>query len=76
MTGTENGTNNMVMPVQPMYGAGYGGNGDMQLGMANGFNGVNNAVFGAQTAISQQMTTNKKRRARDIYTGSSSFARK
>lgn len=146
MTGTENGTNNMVMPVQPMYGAGYGGNqngfglggdwawillllvlgggwggfggfgmggammgagmmgmdmlypwlnnsqnindgfrdaqlhdsvtsvrdgisalstqlcnccGDMQLGMANGFNGVNNAVFGAQTAISQQMTTNE-----------------
>ena len=29
--------------------------GDMQLGMANGFNGVNSAIFGAQTAISQQM---------------------
>lgn len=29
--------------------------GDMQLGMANGFNAVNNAIFGAQTAISQQM---------------------
>lgn len=29
--------------------------GDMQLGIANGFNGVNNAIFGAQTAISQQM---------------------
>jgi hypothetical protein len=145
MTSTENGTNNMVMPVQPMYGGGYGGNsgfgfggdwawillllvlgggwggfggfgmggammgagmmgmdflypwlnnsqnindgfrdaqlhdsvtsvrdgisalstqlcnccGDMQLGMANGFNGVNNAVFGAQTALSQQMNANE-----------------
>lgn len=29
--------------------------GDMQLGMANGFNGVNSAIFGAQTAIAQQM---------------------
>lgn len=29
--------------------------GDMQLGMANGFNGVNNAIFGAQTALAQQM---------------------
>jgi hypothetical protein len=148
MVGTEgNGTNNMVMPVQPMYGSGYGGNqgfgfggdwawillllvlgggwggfggfgmggammgagmmgmdgfglypwlnnsqnindgfrdaqlhdsvtsvrdgisalstqlcnccGDMQLGMANGFNGVNNAVFGAQSAITQQMAANE-----------------
>lgn len=33
--------------------------GDMQLGMANGFNGVNNAVFGAQTAIAQQLNTNE-----------------
>ncbi len=29
--------------------------GDMQLGMANGFNVVNNAIFGAQTALAQQM---------------------
>ena len=33
--------------------------GDIQLGMANGFNGVNNSVFGAQTAISQQLNTNQ-----------------
>lgn len=44
--------------------------GDMQLGMANGFagvqqslcngfNGVNNSVFGAQTAISQQLNANQ-----------------
>ena len=33
--------------------------GDMQLGMANGFNGVNNAVFGAQTAIAQQLNANE-----------------
>lgn len=32
---------------------------DMQLGMSNGFNGVNNSIFGAQTAISQQMTANE-----------------
>jgi len=142
---SENATNNMVMPVAPMYGGGYGGNGgfgfggdwawillllvlgggwggfggfgmggammgagmmgmdfiypwlnnsqnindgfrdaqlhdsvtsvrdgisslstqlcnccgDMQLGMANGFNGVNNSVFGAQTALSQQLYSNE-----------------
>jgi hypothetical protein len=33
--------------------------GDMQLGMANGFNGVNNSIFGAQTALSQQLNTNE-----------------
>ena len=33
--------------------------GDMQLGMANGFNGVNNSIFGAQTAISQQLNSNE-----------------
>lgn len=33
--------------------------GNMQLAMANGFNGVNNSVFGAQTAISQQMNANE-----------------
>lgn len=33
--------------------------GDMQLGLANGFNGVNNSIFGAQTAISQQLNTNE-----------------
>lgn len=33
--------------------------GDIQLGMANGFNGVNNSVFGAQTAISQQLNSNQ-----------------
>ena len=29
------------------------------LAMCNGFNGVNNAIFGAQTAIGQQMTANE-----------------
>lgn len=147
MTGTENGTNNMVMPVQPMNG-GYGGNqgfgfggdwawillllvlgggwggfggfgmggmmgagmmggmfgmdylypwlnnsehisdgfrdaqlhdsvtsvrdgisalstqlcnccGDMQMGMAQGFNGVERSISGAQSAISQQMAANE-----------------
>ena len=29
------------------------------LGMCQGFNGVNNAVFGAQTAISQQLNSNE-----------------
>ncbi len=29
------------------------------LGMCNGFNGVNNSIFGAQTAISQQMNANE-----------------
>lgn len=33
--------------------------GDMQLGMANGFNGVNNSIFGAQAALSQQLNTNE-----------------
>ena len=33
--------------------------GDMQLGMANGFNSVNNSIFGAQAAISQQLNTNQ-----------------
>ena len=33
--------------------------GDMQLGLANGFNGVNNSIFGAQTAISQQLNNNE-----------------
>lgn len=33
--------------------------GDMQLGLANGFNGVNNSIFGAQTAIAQQLNTNE-----------------
>ena len=33
--------------------------GDMQLGMSNGFNGVNNSIFGAQTALSQQLNTNE-----------------
>lgn len=32
---------------------------DMQLGMSNGFNGVNNSIFGAQTALSQQLNTNE-----------------
>ena len=145
---SENATNNMVMPVAPMYGGGYGGNGgfgfggdwawillllvlgggwggfggfgmggammgagmmgmdmgfglypwlnnsqnindgfrdaqlhdsvtsirdgisnlstqlcnccgDMQLGMANGFNSVNNSVFGAQSSLSQQLNANE-----------------
>ena len=33
--------------------------GDMRYDMSNGFNGVNNSVFGAQTAISQQMNANE-----------------
>ena len=33
--------------------------GDIQLGLANGFNGVNNSIFGAQTAISQQLNNNE-----------------
>lgn len=33
--------------------------GDMQLGIANGFNGVNNSIFGAQTALSQQLNNNE-----------------
>lgn len=35
------------------------GFGNVQLGLANGFNGVNNSIFGAQTAISQQMSANE-----------------
>lgn len=33
--------------------------GDMQLSMANGFNGVNNSIFNAQSNISQQLNTNE-----------------
>ena len=33
--------------------------GDMRYDLANGFNGVNNSIFGAQTAISQQLNTNE-----------------
>lgn len=33
--------------------------GDMQLGLANGFNSVNNSIFGAQSALSQQLNTNE-----------------
>lgn len=33
--------------------------GDMQLNMSNGFNSVNNSIFGAQAAISQQMSANE-----------------
>lgn len=33
--------------------------GDMRYEVATGFNGVNNSIFGAQTAISQQMTANE-----------------
>lgn len=33
--------------------------GDMQLSMSNGFNSVNNSIFGAQAAISQQMSANE-----------------
>ena len=33
--------------------------GDMRYDMSNGFNGVNNSIFGAQTALSQQMNTNE-----------------
>ena len=31
----------------------------MRYDMSNGFNGVNNSIFGAQTALSQQMNTNE-----------------
>jgi hypothetical protein len=33
--------------------------GDMQLGLANGFNGVNNSIFGAQSAITAQLNANE-----------------
>lgn len=33
--------------------------GDMRYDLANGFNGVNNSIFGAQTAISRQLNTNE-----------------
>ena len=33
--------------------------GDMRYDLANGFNGVNNSVFGAQTAIAQQLYGNE-----------------
>ena len=33
--------------------------GDMQLGLANGFNGVNNSIFGAQSAITAQLNSNE-----------------
>jgi len=33
--------------------------GDMRYDMSNGFNGVNNSIFGAQTAISQQLNANE-----------------
>ena len=33
--------------------------GDVRYDLANGFNGVNNSIFGAQTAISQQLNTNE-----------------
>ena len=33
--------------------------GDMRYDMSNGFNGVNNSIFGAQTAISQQLNSNE-----------------
>lgn len=33
--------------------------GDMRFDMSNGFNGVNNSIFGAQTALSQQMNANE-----------------
>ena len=31
----------------------------MQLGLANGFNGVNNSIFGAQSAITAQLNNNE-----------------
>jgi hypothetical protein len=31
----------------------------MQLGLANGFNGVNNSIFGAQSAITAQLNANE-----------------
>lgn len=33
--------------------------GDMRYDMCNGFNGVNNSIFGAQTALAQQMNANE-----------------
>ena len=33
--------------------------GDMRYDLANGFNGVSNSIFGAQTAISQQLNANE-----------------
>jgi hypothetical protein len=33
--------------------------GDMRYDMSNGYNGVNNSIFGAQTAISQQLNSNE-----------------
>lgn len=33
--------------------------GDMRYDLANGFNGVNNSIFGAQVALSQQLNTNE-----------------
>lgn len=33
--------------------------GDMRYDLANGFNGVNNSIFGAQTAIAQQLNANE-----------------
>ena len=33
--------------------------GDMRYDMSNGFNGVNNSIFGAQSAISAQMNANE-----------------
>lgn len=33
--------------------------GDMQLNMSNGFNSINNSIFGAQSALSQQMNANE-----------------
>jgi hypothetical protein len=33
--------------------------GDMRYDMSNGFNGVNNSIFGAQTALAQQMNANE-----------------
>lgn len=32
---------------------------DMRFDMSNGFNGVNNSIFGAQTALAQQMNANE-----------------
>lgn len=51
---------------QNIYQAGNGitnavnqGFASTNLGMCQGFNGVNNSIFGAQTAISQQLNTNE-----------------
>lgn len=33
--------------------------GDMQMSLANGFNGVNNSIFGAQSTITAQMNANE-----------------